>query len=73
MRDKILFFFLGAILITLVYFASDLKKVANFFIQWAKKDLFSFLPLVLTVINTGILLYVLKITKKDIHKNKKAD
>ena len=73
MRDKILFFFLGAILITLVYFASDLKKVANFFIQWAKKDLFSFLPLALTVINTVILLYVLKITKKDIHKNKKAD
>lgn len=70
MRDKILFFFVGAILVTAIYFAKDLKKLADPFINHIKDNWVSAVPLVLSFVNTGILLYILKITKDDINRKK---
>ncbi len=63
MKDKILFFFFGATLVTLVYFANDIRQLANPFIKDIKGNLVSLIALGLTIINTSILVYVLKITK----------
>lgn len=55
--------FLGISLTLLVYFADDIKR---FIIRRVNEE---FVVLIMTVVNTCLIGYTLRLTKKDINKN----
>lgn len=63
MRGKINRFLLGvllgALLMTLIYFADDVKKFIG------RGNWITWLLLVTTAINTGLIVYILRLTKHD--------
>ena len=57
---------LGALLMILIYFAADVKR---FVISWVNQDV---VVLTMTVVNTCLIGYTLRLTKKDIDKNDRS-
>ena len=50
----------------LIYFAADVKR---FVISWVNEE---FVVLTMTVVNTCLIGYILRLTKKDIDKNDRS-
>ena len=67
MRGKFNVFLLGvlfgAMLIILIYFADEIKQLIS------KTNLINWILLITTGINTGLIVYILRLTKNDSNKS----
>lgn len=54
---------LGALLIILILFADDIRKFIG------RRDWIMWLLLIVTVINTSLIIYILRLTKNDTNKD----